>query len=438
LSRRLSIKRGGATSLLLVAGTTAALLAPGSQGTAHTFTVHQVDLRSTATVSGILSAAVTYRLYFGAGLAATDPADLERSNACDTATGSPPGGPALGPVTALAVAQGSTVTKGQLLAQADDTASRAALAAAQQDLAEAQSLLGRDRPAGAVGAVAPSTTTAPVPTVPAAGTATAARVATAATATTPAAPAAGSAASGADSDAVASAQQQTLLGADLDRVQRDQDRVAELQRTVDSARITAPANGVVQRVDAVPGTTPDCHAVALVLRSPDLRVHVEVDRELLDRLRVGQSATVALPGGGPDPATSVTVLPVTADTTLLDRVTSGAAPAQTQDPAPAPASAPQTYPLDLALPSPPPTALPGMAVTVTVTLSQHLGVLAVPSVAVRHDPDGAHVSTRSCAGRSPGAVCRTVSTWVRLGASADQLTEVTAGLQPGDTVLLPH
>jgi len=423
LSRRLSIKRGGVTSLILVTGTATALLASGGYRTAaHTFTVHQVDLRSTATVSGTLSAAVTYRLYFGAALAATDPADLERSNACDTAPGSTRGGPALGPVTALAVSPGSTVTKGQLLAQADDTASRAALATAQQDLDQAQAMLGRDRPAAPSGTTEAATTTAVAPA-----------------ATPTATPAPTVTGAGAGSDAIAAAQEQTLQGADLDRVQRDQDRVADLQRTVDSARITAPAAGVVQGVDTVPGTTPDCHAVALVMRSPDLRVHTEVTRDLLDLLRIGQPATVTLPGGGPSPVTDVSVLPVAADTTLLDRVTSedgtpGAAPAT----APAPASAQQTYALDLSLPSPPPTALPGMAVTVTVTLAQRLGVLAVPSVAVRHDPDGAHVSRRTCTGPAPGATCHNVTTWVRLGASADQLTEVTSGLHLGDTVVLPR
>lgn len=394
-----SVTRTSVVPLALVAGAAAAVLAPGPPVTVRASTAHAVDLRSTVTMGGELVPAVSYRLSFGSTVAATDPADLAGAADCPAGRA----GVALGPVVTLTVSPGSTVTRGQPLARADSAAASAALASAQQDLTRAQALLEQDRAAAARPPAAGSgTPPTPAPLPPGA-----------------------------------------LEGADLDRVQRDQDRIDALQHLVDGAQITAPADGVVQEVDVVPGTVPDCRTTAVLLRSRELRVQADANVEQRGRLQIGQSAMVVLPGEAGRSAGAVLTLPVTAAPGVavgpgpgsVPGSVAGAAWAQSSGDAAAPLR--QSYPLGLSLADPPPDALPGMAATVTVTLTEHLNVLAVPSAAIRHDRNGTHVNRRVCAHGAHDRSCHTISTPVQAGASADQLTEIVSGLHRGDTVLLP-
>ncbi|MFC1436903.1 hypothetical protein ABUW04_01410 [Streptacidiphilus sp. N1-10] len=375
---------------LVVAGVAALAVPTAGQGVSvRAFRVHQVDLRSTAQLAGVLRAAVTWRMYFGAGTA------VPAGGAADAGvcTTGPLPTPGLGPVTELQAVPGQAVTKGQLLARADTTAVQQALDAAQQDLAESQSLLQDHR--------------------------------NAATAT--------GGSDGSDPSAVAAAAAaaaaQAQLGPDLDRVAQGQQRVAALQRTLADATITAPADGVVEQVGTAVGGSPDCHTPVLVLRTWALEVHTQVGGEVRGRLRPGQSAEVAVQDTTTQVTTAVATLPLSAT------VPAPTAPAQ---PVPGPwASGIAQYPLDLVVPDPPPGALPGMPATVTITLEARPGVLAVPAEAVHSDGAVAHVMLLTCPSAGRPGHCHSRPAPVATGITVDQLTQITAGLHEGDTVAVP-
>ncbi|MFC1433683.1 efflux RND transporter periplasmic adaptor subunit [Streptacidiphilus sp. N1-3] len=389
---------------VLAFGSAAVLLMARHAPAPREFTVRPVDLRSTVALTGYLEPAVTWRLYFGASTASTaastasssaDTADTAggAGSACGGAASAAQAGVGLGAVSALKVAPGDKVSKGQELAEADTAAARAALASVQQDLDQANSLLAQDRE----------------------------RPGAASTASAPDSPASG-------------ASPQLLVGQDLDRVQRDQDRIAALQRTVDAARITAPADGIVQEVDTALGASPDCRSAAIVLRSTGLRAHVQAPGGVLARLQTGQAVQLALPGTSLRVASTVAVLPQAASAPDPAPTTPVLVPAVAESAGPPQVGA-QDYSLDLALPVPPPGTLPGMAVTATVTLDERAGVLAVPMAAVHHDRTGIHVAVLHCA--SAKRSCRSTQVTVTTGLSADRMTQITAGLHNGDTIAVP-
>ena len=378
---------------LAVAGATALAVPTAGQGVSiRAFRVHQVDLRATAQLAGVLRAAVTWHMYFGASTA------VPAGGAADAGVcaAGPLPAPGLGPVSELQAVPGQAVTKGQVLARADTTAAQHALDAADQDLAQAQSLLDDHRSAATATATAGTDGNDP--------TAEAAAVAAA--------------------DAA-----QAQLGPDLDRVARAQDRVSALQRTMADATITAPADGVVEQVGTAVGADPDCRTPVLVLRTWALVVHTQVGGEVRGRLRPGQPAEVAVQDTPSHATTSVVALPLSATVPAP-----GAAPAQPLGPW---TSGAAQYPLDLVVPAPPPGALPGMPATVTITLEARPGVLAVPAGAVHSDGTGAHVILLHCPTAGRSGHCRSDSVPVVTGITVDQLTQVTAGVQEGDTVAVP-
>jgi RND family efflux transporter MFP subunit len=351
--------------------------------------VHAVDLRATAQLAGVLRAAVSWQLYFGVSTA-VPAGGTAGTDACAAAPHPTPG---LGPVSALQAVPGQTVTKGQVLARADTTAARRALDAALQDLAQAQSLLDDHRSAAAAAAANTANTANTGGSDPAAESAAAAA--------------------------------QALVGPDLDRVAQGQARVAALQRTVADATITAPADGIVQQVGTAVGASPDCRTPVLVLRTPELEVHAQVDGDVRGRLRPGQPADVAVPDTAAQVTTSVIALPLSAT-------------AAATGPVSAPwASEAAEYPLDLVVPDPPSGALPGMPATVTITLEARPGVLAVPAGAVHSDGTGSHVLLLHCPAAGRNGRCRTHAVPVATGITVDQLTQITAGVNPGDTVAVP-
>lgn len=392
----------GLATVTLVGGGLAALLVPDDDKPARTFTVVPVDVRSTATLPGSLASAATYQLYFGATTAVTGQAVPADASSCDPTRSAGAPAVALGPVTSLAVAPGATVTAGQPLAQADASAAQSALDAARKDLSDAEELLAEHRTAAAAHPATYPHSTAAAPGDPT---------------DPPAAP------------APTTAPEAALIGPDMDRVARATAVVAELQRTVDSAQLTAPVDGVVQTVTTAVGSTPSCRNPVYVLRTSALAVHVDAPEDLLGRLKTGQHAQVSVTGTRLTASTAVSTLPV-AGVTL---------PAPPPGPLLAPlgrtAPAQRVYPLDLPLAAPPAAALPGMAATVKITLAERLGVLAVPNAAIERDGDGAHVIWQTCAPQ--GGSCRTRKISVRTGLTGDQLTEILSGLTPGDVIVLP-
>ena len=377
---------------LAVAGATALAVPTAGQGVSiRAFRVHQVDLRATAQLAGVLRAAVTWNMYFGA----SDAVPAGGAADAGVCAAGPPPPPGLGPVSELQAVPGQAVTKGQVLARADTSVAQRALDAANQDLAQAQALLEDHRSAATATAAVGADGNDP--------------------------------AAAADTAAAAAAQAQ--LGPDLDRVARGQERVAALQRTIADATITAPADGVVEQVGTAVGADPDCRTPVLVLRTWALEVHTQVGGEVRGRLRPGQSAEVAVQDTPSHVTTSVVALPLSATVPAPSTVaaqslgpwTSGAA----------------QYPLDLVVPEPPSGALPGMPATVTITLEARPGVLAVPAEAVHSDGAVAHVTLLDCPSAGRPGRCRSHPVPVATGITVDQLTQVTAGVRAGDTVAVP-
>jgi multidrug efflux pump subunit AcrA (membrane-fusion protein) len=78
-----------------------------------------------------------------------------------------------------------------------------------------------------------------------------------------------------------------------------------------------------------------------------------------------------------------------------------------------------------------------MPATVTITLEARPGVLAVPAGAVHSDGTGSHVLLLHCPAAGRNGRCRTHAVPVATGITVDQLTQITAGVNPGDTVAVP-
>jgi multidrug efflux pump subunit AcrA (membrane-fusion protein) len=78
-----------------------------------------------------------------------------------------------------------------------------------------------------------------------------------------------------------------------------------------------------------------------------------------------------------------------------------------------------------------------MPATVTITLEALPGVLAVPAEAVHSDGAGTHVLLLHCPAPGRTGHCRSRPVPVATGVTVDQLTQITAGVNPGDTVAVP-
>ncbi|WP_145787742.1 efflux RND transporter periplasmic adaptor subunit [Kitasatospora atroaurantiaca] len=383
LTRRQVIVAAG---IAVCAGVGAVTWALQSEPEPATTRVAWADVRLTAALPGRAEAAVHYRLYFGATLVSPPGAEQPSDDACALVTYDP-NQARPGPVVSVTAEVGAAVTAGQELAKADTTAAVAELASAQQDLEQAQRRLDQDQALALQAASGPSPE-ARQDTQVAAGSA---------------------------------------VGADQDRVTQINLRVTQARKTLADARITAPADGVIQAVDTALGSSPACRTPAFQLRSTALQVVADVPGSLLSRLAVGQHVVVALPQLDRSASTSVTSTPVKAV------VSPQAVPSPYAAPGAQPAASKPVYPLAVTLDKPPAGMVPGMPAELTIVLAERRHVLAVPNSAVHHKADGDYVTLVSSVVKR----CHDCSVRVSTGLVGDSLTEITDGVLLGDTIAVP-
>jgi hypothetical protein len=393
--------------LFLAGGSVGGLLAHSHQHV-WVYTVEPVDVRLSVTSTATVGPAARYRLFFGATLAASE---AQTQDACNAFPGRPDPAALLGRVTSLPAGAGMHVLAGSTLATADTGPADTALAAAAQDLQDATDLLAADKAALAQMPTTPSPATAPSPaTVPSTGSSPGASP-------TPEAP------SRLSIDA--------QIGTDMDRVTRLRQTVTAAQDARVAAIVTAPVNGVVEQVTTAVGSLPTCRTPALVMRSDALTAHTDLPESVLPYIRTGQVVTVTVPAARQALRTTLTGLPVQADTPPAGPAGSTGILGVVSSPT----SPPLTYPVDLSLSDPPGGLVPGMRATAAFTV-ERTG-LAVPSRAVHYGPGGTATVLTCPAG--PGA-CRHGSpraVTVKVGLVGDTLTQITAGLAPGAVVVLP-
>ena len=175
---------------------------------------------------------------------------------------------------------------------------------------------------------------------------------------------------------------------------------AELQAMTSYAVIRAPFAGIVTRrfVDAGAFAAPGAPLVAIQDAS-QLRVSASATPELVRAIRRGQTLTATIEGR--------------AVRALVEGVV--------------PASAGNLYTINALVPNPGRTILAGSTATLALPTGKRT-TLVVPVGAVTRQGDLTGVMVRTAQGDE--------RRWVRLGASAAGMVEVSSGLRPGDRVVV--
>jgi multidrug efflux pump subunit AcrA (membrane-fusion protein) len=396
-------------ALLALGSTVGALLLPDSQSTAvastgSTSTVRRGTVALTASAAGTVQAATTRGLSFSMN----------------------------GTVTELNVKTGDSVTAGQVLAKIDDTDAQNAVDAAQTDVNSAQDALTAAQVTAtatpATGACqnattdyvspSPATDDSPRPSSSAAspagsppasqhngggsagGTGSAGGSGACGTASGGSGATGSGSGRGGSADSLLSAQQQ-LNDAQLALVQAQQ----KLAGTV----ITAPVAGTVLSVSGTAGAAETVSGTGFIVLSgvDDTQVTAYFTETDVAHLAVGQTTSITLPDRSGQTYTgkvSQVSLVGTADNQLV------------------------RYGVMVAFDQAPSGLLFGQSANVVVTVSSVANVLYVPSSAVTDIHNGSGTVAVRTGGHDER---RTVG----VGLRSDQYTEVTSGLNQGDTVL---
>ncbi|GAA2749866.1 HlyD family efflux transporter periplasmic adaptor subunit [Kitasatospora cinereorecta] len=399
--------------LCLFATTTGYLLVASAAAPATGRKAERANVSRTVRLTGTVVPTARFWLFFGRSAAAGDP-QSGTEDPCAWFTSSPDPATGLGRVTSVAVAVGTHVTAGAVLAEADTAAAQQQADLAAAELTAAQSALARDRKL-----VALLDAEAPAPPPPLAPAATRAATPTTPAASSPSSVATPTPGSRAAERLAATAQ----IATDEQRVATAQNRVNALAATIANAAVKAPVDGIVEQVGTPVGATPSCRFPVVVLRSDTVQVEAFAAPEDSADLQAGQPATVSASGGTSVAATALSAVPSPCPPAPQGRQVNVATPCGLR---------PWLLPLPGGT-----QAAPGTAVTVTVTTQQHGGVLAVPNAAVRHRKSGEpYVVTGRC--DTEGRRCREGnSRTVTLGMVGDALTEITAGVEEDTVVIVP-
>jgi RND family efflux transporter MFP subunit len=201
------------------------------------------------------------------------------------------------------------------------------------------------------------------------------------------------------------------LAADQAAIDLAQINVQIAQQNLASATLTSPIAGTVAAVSIVPGTTvseSSTTAVITVLAPGAYRVATTAPLAVIDKVKVGQQATVRVDG---------------VDTPLTGTVaTIGLLKASTST------SSTTTYPVMIALDPTDTTLYTGSGATVSVTIGQVDNALTVPSSAIH--TEGSRTSVTMVANGV------TESVTVTIGAVGTDRTQILSGLSAGDSVVL--
>ena len=185
-------------------------------------------------------------------------------------------------------------------------------------------------------------------------------------------------------------------------------QVTVAQENLADATVVSPISGTVISVSATAGATASAGSTAFVIAGLDsYEVMADVPVTDMPQLEIGERAT-AQPDG------SSTPLPGTV-------VSIGLIPDST--------GSPTTYPVTIGLTGPPSGLHPDGFASVTITTARSTGV-SVPTSAVHRSGHQATVTVYA------GGRARV--TKVKIGTMGPEMTRITAGLRPGEQVVLAN
>ena len=176
---------------------------------------------------------------------------------------------------------------------------------------------------------------------------------------------------------------------------------AELGAVSAYAVIRAPFAGTITRRLVDPGAFASPGAPLITIQDGrQLRITANVTPDVARRLRRGQHVEALVEGR------------------TVDAIVEGVVPA----------AAGNLYTINALVANPAGAILPGSTATLRLSLGARTGVV-VPTRALVHEGDLVGVTLRTADGDR--------TRWVRIGSTYGTMTEVSAGLRPGDSVILP-
>ena len=230
--------------------------------------------------------------------------------------------------------------------------------------------------------------------------------------------------------ATTSANDATLLTDDVAIANATQ-ALADAKAALAAATITAPIDGRVTAVNAVVGQ--DSTGTAIELQSTQLALAVSVTEDDILSLKVGQPANVTISATDGTATGTVTSVDPVATTSGSSSVVSYTV-VVTLDDATAPATA-GTGGVATAAASPAPsadataTALPGMSAEISIVIAEADDALAVPAIAL------SGTSTNGYTVRVLNADGSVEAKSVDVGLVTSDLAQITSGLADGETVV---
>lgn len=196
------------------------------------------------------------------------------------------------------------------------------------------------------------------------------------------------------------------VAADRAAVAQAESVVADAERTLERATLTAPIDGIVSSVTIEPGDS--ASGIVILLRGSEVQVAASITESDLPSVRVGQAAEVTIPA--------------------LDASVGGKVDAVDVAGATKSASGVVSYEVVISLDSAPELVAPGMTADVDITTDSAPGVLAVPVTAIDGAPGDYSVRVLD----SPDRV-RAIP--VEVGLMTPSLAEIRSGLTAGMVVI---
>ena len=313
-----------------------------------TSTVTNGTVSAQSVATGTIAASTVYGFKFG--VTPDIVSSVATTSGGGGSTSAASGGALIWPVQTVLVTVGQTVTKGTTLAAADATAAKLQLTSAQATLASAQAKQTADQ-----------------------------------------------------------YQSTTITQADAAQVASAQATVNSDQAIVTAATLLAPSDGLIIAVNIIPGiNAPSGYAIEESIGP--MVANAGFAESDISKLKVGQTASVAVNGAGVTvPGTLTQIVPVAS--------TSGGG------------SSVATYAVTVTLTGPPATVLTGMTATVTVTTASVDNVLRVPATALQGSASAGYTVLVL------NSDCTTSTKNVTAGLVTSSMAEIQGGLSAGETVV---
>ena len=241
------------------------------------------------------------------------------------------------------------------------------------------------------------------------------------------------------------------IASQRDQVQLAQLPVTEATKALEDAQLIAPFDGTVAALNISVGDTAGTSsssstAAAIVLNTPNAVIlNVTISESDLPNVKAGQSGTasfdaitgtvfpIIIDSVGSNPTTTQGVVTYQARAHIVAGQSAGAAAGRSRIPSAGqtpqaqgtPNTAPNAAPTAAAVAQP----VPGMNATVAITTAQSQNVLVVLTAAIQRSGAGSVVTVQNDDGSTEKATVQT-------GLSDGTNTEITDGLQEGQTVVI--